>query len=197
MGLDERKRRIFHIEKYDSGVDHDGALKTLQSDSMAAVVGIAGACVGRDTKAQAAYAIHFDDGSPNNRSGLISNHHPHVRHTKQFAELYAASKAFDKVKELIAQFGKPITRVILYPDSKTLVRDLTNNIWDWAENGFRNKNGGWFADADALRMLHEKFQICQGRGVEVNFGFVRRRGTEILMRLLRQLWSHVSADLAV
>jgi ribonuclease HI len=76
------------------------------------------ACVDRDTKAQTAYAVHFENGSSKNRIGLIPNHQPHVRCAKQFAELYAASKALDIVKELIIQFGNPITRVILYTDSK-------------------------------------------------------------------------------
>jgi len=111
--------------------------------------------------------------SPYNHKSLIPNNHPHTQQTNQFAELYATVKALDVVKELIDE-SHVISPVVLYTDSASLVHGVSDFIWKWEENGYRNARGSPVVDAYAFKVLHKRIQVWQRRGTEINFWKVPR-----------------------
>ncbi len=109
--------------------------------------------------------------SPYNEAGCIPVNEPQ---TNQYAELKAALAALEALsdKNMLQRFGTRL--VVVMTDSSYLATGISEWIWNWRLNGFRNSSGTPVVNASMFLQLHDMIDAYLDDGVEVKFWRVPR-----------------------
>ena len=133
------------------------------------LIAVDGACSGNGTPlARAGVGIFFGPGSPHNVSEAIAG-----TQTSQRAEIIAAIKALRKAATL---FENVITigKIVLLSDSNYVVSAMTDWIYTWKENGWKNANGRPVENKADFEELDAVIEQLEEDGLDVNFWLVGR-----------------------
>jgi ribonuclease HI len=170
-----KSNRRFDEERHGIRAINDGSsgLRRLETDPESIVVAVGGSC--RDNggpSARAAFGVFFSTTAHDlNQNGYVPTPSPQ---TSQFSELYATMQALEIVHQLIIA-GEDLTHVIIKTDSSYLAKGLSEHIWKWALNGFRNWKGQPVVNGRAFKYLHEKVVLLEKEyGIHVSFCLVRK-----------------------
>lgn len=82
------------------------------------------------------------------------------KQTSQVADLFAAEKALNMVHRLIIN-EHHFSHVILKTNSDYLARNMTESIWKWLDNGFRNHEGRPVENGPIFKLLHERLLLLE------------------------------------
>ncbi|KAJ7457289.1 ribonuclease H-like domain-containing protein [Mycena galericulata] len=138
-------------------------------DKRTIVISVDGACSGNGTQsARAGVGIFFGPNSPHNVSESISG-----TQTSQRAEILAATKALQKVSVLLENdFG--VGCIVLLSDSQYVVGAMTEWVFGWKENGWKNANGGPVQNKAEFQALDAAIEKLEEDGLDVKFWLVGR-----------------------
>jgi ribonuclease HI len=133
------------------------------------VVSIDGACSDNGTPAaRAAVGVYFGPESPHNISERIGG-----VQTSQRAEIRAAIRALEIVTQaLLDDFS--VRRVVLLCDSSYVVQSMTEWVFKWRENGWKNARNGSVVNTNDLKELDEFIDKLCEEGLDVEFWLVGR-----------------------
>ncbi|MCJ1449862.1 hypothetical protein MMC28_000190 [Mycoblastus sanguinarius] len=150
---------------------------TLSSHVGALIVAIDGACRGNGTaRAQSAVGVFFGTDSPYNIGALLTKPTP----TSQKAELEACLAALDtllsiKVENTESDVSfEDLGQVIIKADSEYVVKGMTEWIFKWRKNGYRNAKGLPVTNAILFQQADATIFELNNLGVEVLFWRVLR-----------------------
>jgi ribonuclease HI len=116
------------------------------------VINLGGACYGNGKPwAQAASGVYFGPWSRHNFSEELED----GPQTNQRAEINAAIIALDKVKELLDQEKLDTSLVLLVTDSQYVVDAMTQHIYKWQDNRWRNARGQEVVNKEDFEELDE------------------------------------------
>jgi ribonuclease HI len=168
-----KSNRVFDQEKYGitAVTDESSGLRRLETDPQSIVVAIGGSCKENGLPgARAAYGVFFSHSAHDlNKSGEVPTPSPQ---TSNYSELYATMQALEIVHQLIIA-GEDLTHVIIKTNSEYLALGLSEHIWKWALNGFRNWKGLPVLNGRAFKYLHEKVVLLEKEyGIHVSFCLV-------------------------
>ncbi|KAE8449795.1 hypothetical protein EG329_007570 [Mollisiaceae sp. DMI_Dod_QoI] len=170
-----KKTRAFNIGQHGTKAYNDPSsnLRRLESDPASLVIAVHGRCnANGSAAARASYGVFVSAYALNlNRNGVVPD--PSMQ-TSQSAELYATMKALDVVHDLIIA-GEDLSHVIIKTNSAYLEKGLSDFIWKWASNGFKNWKGKPVVNGRAFRFLHERVVLLEKEyGVRVSFCLVKK-----------------------
>ncbi|KAN0110157.1 Ribonuclease H-like domain containing protein [Hyaloscypha variabilis] len=170
-----KSNRVFDEERYGitAVTDESSGLRRLETDPQSIVVAISGSCKENGfPAARAGYGVFFSHHAHDlNKSGEVPTPSPQ---TSNYSELYATMQALESVHQLIIA-GEDLTHVIVKTDSSYLALGLSEHIWKWSLNGFRNWKGQPVVNGRAFKYLHEKVGLLEKEyGIHVSFCLVRK-----------------------
>lgn len=114
------------------------------------VIAVDGACRGNGTSnAQSAIGVYFAEDSPHN----ISMTTPNISQTSQCAELLACLNALTKIDVLKHELEDGLSQVVIKADSKYLVKEMTDWVLKWRENGYKTAQGSPVINADLFKSI--------------------------------------------
>ncbi|KAJ3571946.1 hypothetical protein NP233_g3425 [Leucocoprinus birnbaumii] len=133
---------------------------------------IDGACIANGTThAKAGMGIYFGPGSKHN----ISERLEYGPQTNQRAELQAAILALKKVVSLIDNGWLSTQNVVVISDSAYVVKSMTDWVYKWRENGWKNYKGLEVTNRDDFERLDDLIDDLEEYcGVGVKFWLVPR-----------------------
>ncbi|KAF9017298.1 ribonuclease H-like protein [Hymenopellis radicata] len=138
-------------------------------DTRTILISVDGACSRNGTpSARAGVGIFFGPDSPHNISEAIDG-----VQTSQRAEILAAIKALKKVS-LLLQNVFSVNTIVLLSDSQYVVGAMTEWIFAWKENGWRNANGGVVENKADFQKLDQLIETLEEDGLDVKFWKVGR-----------------------
>ncbi len=121
--------------------------------------------------ARGGVGVWFNFNHPNNYSGPL----PLGPQTNQRAEIYAAIKAIEiAIQEIHARDEEYSEGIIIHTDSKYVVESMTDFIFKWKKNGWRNAKGFSVSNRDLLETLDELIEEVENTGRMVLFQHVPR-----------------------
>jgi ribonuclease HI len=184
-----KSNRTFDEEKYGitAITDESSGLRRLESDPQSIVVAIGGSCKDNGfPAARAAYGVFFSHNAHDlNKSGEVPSPSPQ---TSNYCELYAAMQALEIVHQLIIA-GEDLTHVIIKTDSLYVAQGLSEHIWKWVLNGFRNWKGKPIVNGRAFKYLHEKVVLLEKEyGIHVSFCLVGKENNQRADELAKAVW---------
>jgi len=134
------------------------------------VISIDGACLGNGTPAaRAGLGVYFGPGSHLNVSELI----PEGAQTSQRAEIRAAVRALQIARQAVEN-DISTNCIVLLCDSSYVVRSMTEWVFRWQENGWKNSGGGPVVNAKDLKELDSLIEALAEDGIDVEFWNVGR-----------------------
>ncbi|KAF5357028.1 hypothetical protein D9756_006696 [Leucocoprinus leucothites] len=156
-------------------------------------INVGGACYGNGKPwAQGGLGIYFGPRSRHNFSEALDEDEPQ---TSQRAEVNAAIIALDKVKELLDQEKLDTSLVLIISDSRYLVDGITQNIYKWQDNGWRNARRREVANKEAFEELDELVdELEDDYGVFVKFWWVPKEENEDADEMARQAAGFYDSD---
>jgi ribonuclease HI len=104
--------------------------------------------------------------------------------TSQRAEILAAIKALRKPSTLFADVPS-IGCIVLLCDSQYVVGAMTEWIFAWKENGWKNANGGGVENKADFEELDTVIEALEEDGLDVKFWLVGREHNEDADRLAK------------
>ncbi|KAJ7474862.1 ribonuclease H-like domain-containing protein [Mycena latifolia] len=138
-------------------------------DTRTVLISIDGACAGNGTpSARAGVGIFFGPNSPHNVSEAISG-----TQTNQRAEILAATKALRKASTLLKDVFT-VSKIVLMTDSKYVIGAMTEWVFAWKDNGWKNTNGGPVENKADFKELDTLIEDLAEDGLAVEFWFVGR-----------------------
>jgi ribonuclease HI len=138
-------------------------------DTRTVLISVDRACPGNGTpSARAGVGIFFGPNSPHNISESISG-----PQTSQRAEILAATKALQKASILLEDVTS-VGSIILLCDSKYVVGAMTEWIFAWKDNGWKNANGGRVENKADFQELDAVIERLEEDGLDVKFWLVGR-----------------------
>jgi len=138
-------------------------------DTRTVLISVDGACSGNGTpSARAGVGIFFGPNSPHNVSESISG-----SQTSQRAELLGAIKALHKAATLLENVTS-VDCIVLLSDSKYVVGAMTEWIFAWKENGWKNANGGRVENKAEFEELDAVIERLEEDGLDIKFWLVGR-----------------------
>ncbi|KAJ7042162.1 ribonuclease H-like domain-containing protein [Mycena alexandri] len=138
-------------------------------DARTVLLSIDGACSNNGTSsARAGVGIFFGPNSPHNISEPISG-----PQTSQRAEILAAANALRKASTLLENVMS-VGCIVLLSDSKYVVGAMTEWIFAWKENGWKNANGGQVENKADFKALDALIEKLEEDGLDVKFWLVGR-----------------------
>ncbi|KAJ7143842.1 ribonuclease H-like domain-containing protein [Mycena epipterygia] len=138
-------------------------------DARTVLISIDGACAGNGTpSARAGVGIYFGPSSPHNVSEAISGNQ-----TSQRAEILAATKALRKALTLLENVTS-VGKIVLLCDSQYVVGAMTQWVFAWKDNGWKNANGGPVENKDDFKELDATIEQLEEEGLDVLFWLVGR-----------------------
>ncbi|KAK7052584.1 ribonuclease H-like protein [Favolaschia claudopus] len=138
-------------------------------DKRTVLISIDGACSGNGTpSARAAVGVYFGPSSPHNVSRSISG-----VQTSQRAEILAAIRALRKAKTLL-QDDTSVGAIVLLCDSQYVVGAMTEWIFGWKENGWKNANKKPVENKVDFEELDALIEELEEDGLDVKFWLVGR-----------------------
>ncbi|KAF8206054.1 ribonuclease H-like domain-containing protein, partial [Mycena galopus ATCC 62051] len=133
------------------------------------LISVDGACSGNGTpSARAGVGIFFGPNSPHNVSESISG-----AQTSQRAEILAANKALRKASALL-QADTSVGCIVLLCDSQYVVGAMTEWIFGWKNNGWKNANGGPVENKADFEQVDNIIEALEEDGLDVKFWLVGR-----------------------
>ncbi|KAJ3564892.1 hypothetical protein NP233_g7995 [Leucocoprinus birnbaumii] len=156
-------------------------------------VNVGGACYGNGKPwAQGGSGVYFGPWSPHNFSEALDDDGPQ---TNQRAEINAAIIALDKVKELLDQEKLDTSLVLIMSDSQYLVDAITQYIYKWQDNGWRNARGGEVVNKEDFEELDELIdELEDDYEVFVRFWWVPKEDNEDADEMARQAAGFYDSD---
>ncbi|KAJ7763091.1 ribonuclease H-like domain-containing protein [Mycena olivaceomarginata] len=149
-------------------------------DTRTVLISVDGACSGNGTpSARAGVGIFFGPNSSHNVSEAISG-----TQTSQRAEILAAIKALRKASTLFADVPS-VGCIVLLCDSQYVVGAMTEWIFAWKENGWKNANGGRVENKADFEELDTVIEALEEDGLDVKFWLVGREHNEDADRLAK------------
>ena len=98
--------------------------------------------------------------------------------TVRAAKLFALERALDMVLENLLKpwFELPegLSRVVVIVDSMYVKSGVCGWVWEFEEEGWREKDGTAVVNGELFRQIHGHFEHLQSRGVEVNIWDVEK-----------------------
>ncbi|KAJ7763182.1 ribonuclease H-like domain-containing protein [Mycena maculata] len=138
-------------------------------DNRTVLIAVNGACSGNGTPAaHAGVGIFFGPNSPHNVSETISG-----AQTSQRAEIIAATKVLRKASALL-QDVITIGCVVLLSDSQYVVGAMTEWIFAWKENGWKDARGGPVQNKAEFQELDALIEQLEEDGLDVKVWLVGR-----------------------
>ncbi|KAJ6619995.1 ribonuclease H-like domain-containing protein [Mycena sp. CBHHK59/15] len=138
-------------------------------DTRTVLISVDGACAGNGTpSARAGVGIFFGPNSPHNVSEAISG-----PQTNQRAEILAATKALRKASNLLEDVIS-VSKIVLLCDSKYVVGAMTEWVFAWKENGWKNAKGGQVENKADFQELDAAIEKLEEDGLDVKFWLVGR-----------------------
>jgi ribonuclease HI len=152
-------------------------------------IAVDGACRGNGTPdAKAAIGVYFGETSSFNRSLLLRQ----VPTTNQIAELSAGIVALEQAMEILrtrALGGESLQKVVIKADSEYLVKGMTEWVFKWEVNGYRNAKRDPVKNSALFKKLHRLVEDLNASNVEVLFWHVPREMNKEADRLANQAFS--------
>lgn len=150
--------------------DDNGRIYATRSRDIAIFVD--GACVGNGTfHARAGMGVYFGPDSRYNVSQRLWD----GAQTNQRAELRAAILALEKVTQLVDDKRLQTRNVVLISDSSYTVQAMTDWVYRWRNNGWKNCRGMEVTNRDDFERLDELIEdLDYIYGVSVQFWLVPR-----------------------
>lgn len=153
-------------------------------DHGAPVVFIAGACreIG-ESDVRASIGVFYGPDCAHNFSYVMekSDH----ADTKQRAEVQAAIAGIEQAYMDPEGKHHPC-KILIMTDSKDLVDSMSNWIWKWKENGYRNKSGKPLANKEKFRELEKLVGEKNKDGTDVWFWHIRKEHNQDAYRLANE-----------
>lgn len=148
-----------------------------------------GACRGNGTpSAKAAIGVYVGETSSFNQSLLL--HEPRV--TNQIAELSAGIVALEQAIEIMrtkALGQEPLHTVVIKADSEYLVKGMTEWVFKWETNGYRNAKRDPVKNSALFKRLQRLVEDLKTSNVEVLFWHVRREMNKEADKLANQAFN--------
>lgn len=141
-------------------------------DPCGLAVFIDGAC--RDngrSYARASIGVFFGPGSERNYGCILGSR---IQFTNQVAEISAAINAIRDTRSWYPEEEKKICKLLIVTDSKYLVEGISDYIWKWKRNGWRNARGEPVHNQELFQELDGLVSEMEEEGIEVCFWHVRR-----------------------
>jgi ribonuclease HI len=133
-------------------------------DWQSAVIGIDGACnFKQGADARSSWGNFHGHNCRHNAYGFLSINLPQTRCA---AEIYAALVALDRLQML---WGPNRRHIFLMTDSKDLWEGITNKMFEWRKNGFKEKDGTDVVHANLFRWLDDVIESLWAQDVVVRF----------------------------
>ncbi|KXN92153.1 Ribonuclease H1 [Leucoagaricus sp. SymC.cos] len=147
-------------------------------------VNVGGACYGNGKPwARAAAGVYFGPWSRHNFSEEVED----GRQTNQRAEIYAAIIALDKIKEFLDEEKLNTSLVVVVTDSRYVVDAMTNFIYRWQDNGWRNRKRSEVVNREDFEELDELVdELEDDYEVFVKFWWVPKEDNEDADEMARQ-----------
>ncbi|KAJ6483582.1 ribonuclease H-like domain-containing protein [Mycena vitilis] len=138
-------------------------------DTRTVLISVDGACSGNGTpSARAGVGIFFGPESPHKVSEPISG-----LQTSQRAEVLAATNALRKAATLLEDVTS-VGCIVLLCDSQYVVGAMTEWIFAWKDNGWKNANGGRVENKADFQELDTIIEQLEEDGLDVKFWLVAR-----------------------
>ncbi|KAJ7606632.1 ribonuclease H-like domain-containing protein, partial [Roridomyces roridus] len=138
-------------------------------DARTVVAAIDGACAGNGTpSARAGVGVFFGPNSPHNLSEPITG-----TQTSQRAEILAATKALQQASLLLRDV-LTVGKVVLICDSQYVVGAMTEWVFGWQDNGWKNAAGKPVQNKAEFQALDKLIESLQEDGLDVEFWLVGR-----------------------
>ena len=135
------------------------------------IVAVDRACKGNGgLKPQATIGVYFSKHSPWNLTEAVGDSLP----TSQKAELTACLKALQKVSEIVYNGVQDLTKVVIKADSEYVVKGMTEWIFKWNKNGYKNSRGSDVVNAGLFVAVEDELLFLNSLGVEILFWHVLR-----------------------
>ena len=141
------------------------------------IIAVDGCCRGNGTNTpHSSIGIHFAWESKWNISRLLKDPAP----TSQKAELKACLIALHKAFRVRSKgpFYEELDQVVIKSDSAYVVRGLTEWIFKWKTNGYKNCKGSMVTNADLFQQIERQIATMNTNGIEVLFWHVPRSRNE-------------------
>jgi ribonuclease HI len=152
-------------------------------------IAVDGACRGNGTPhARAAIGVFVAESSPFNRSLLL--HQTPV--SNQIAELSAGIIALEQAINILrtnALGEDPLHTVVIKADSEYLVKGMTELVFKWEVNGYKNAKGDPVKNSALFKKLNGLIEVLNTSNVEVLFWHVPREMNKEADRLANQAFN--------
>ncbi|CZR35881.1 uncharacterized protein FPRO_03859 [Fusarium proliferatum ET1] len=152
-------------------------------------IAVDGACRGNGTpNAKAAIGVFFGETSPFNRSLLLRQ----VPVTNQIAELNAGIAALEQALEILRSevLGEDsLHKVIIKADSEYLVKGMTEWVFKWEVNGYKNAKRDPVKNSTLFQKLQSLIEALNASNVEVLFWHVPREMNKEADKLANQAFN--------
>ncbi|KAF8066717.1 ribonuclease H-like domain-containing protein [Lyophyllum atratum] len=140
-------------------------------DKRSIIVFIDGACLDNGSPAaRASVGAFFGPASPHNISELLPHSEPQ---TSQRAEIHAALRALQVAQDAVGD-DFSVSRIVLASDSAYVVKSMTQWVFTWRKNGWKNSDGGALVNGDTLKELDSMIEDMAEDGLEVEFWAIPR-----------------------
>lgn len=151
-------------------------------DHSTVVISVDGACSGNGTpSARGGWGVYFGPDSPYNMSYALFGK---IRQTSQRAEITAAAMGLGKIAWCLGtqdavELQPHISRVIVVSDSQYMVDGMTDWVYRWKKNGWRDNTGRKVVNAAGFQLIEKNMGALASNGIRVQFWKVgRERNTE-------------------
>ncbi|UZP36742.1 hypothetical protein NXS19_004558 [Fusarium pseudograminearum] len=149
-------------------------------------IAVDGACRGNGTPdARAAIGVFVGETSPFNQSLLLCQ----APATNQIAELNAGITALEQAIDILqtkALGEDPLHTVVIKADSEYLVKGMTEWVFKWEVNGYKNAKRDPVKNSELFKELHRLVKVLNTSDVEVLFWHVPREMNKEADRLANQ-----------
>lgn len=131
--------------------------------------------------ASTSYGIYHGPFSPHNFVGVVPACRPQ---SKPHADLYAAGMSLLQLHRLVlspTSQAPQVRNIVLVTDSNYLVNCLTQSVYSWNLNGYKNAKKKEVANAGVVRWVERLVVGLETHGVGVKFWMVdRKENTEVM-----------------
>jgi ribonuclease HI len=98
---------------------------------------------------------------------------PALPQTNQAAQVQAAIEALNRAQE-VTDIRQSVFQIVLFTNSSYLVKSISEHVWNWVENGWRNYRGKEVANRRAFEHVHPTIEGMEAGGINVEFWLVPR-----------------------
>jgi ribonuclease HI len=169
------------------GIDSD------EFDDHNFVIAIDRVCRGNGTaNSRASFGVFWGEGAAFNFSGLLPRYFPQ---TNQVAEVYAAIQALQEAQTRLELREGCVCKVLILTDSSYLVKGISDWIWKWKVNGYRNSRNQPVVNGNLFAQLNELVYVFESQDIPVWLRHVRRefnQAADALRNQFSNCWRRVN-----